>query len=128
MKLTPAQQAAIGKVPASQQIHPVAPPLKSTVSGKPTAPAGVFRPEARPGYTPPERQGAPGAAGRVSQPEARHGYTPPERPSHKAPERPSYRAAARPSYRPPAPRPAAPRPAASRPAPKAAPKKEEKPH
>jgi hypothetical protein len=120
MNLTPAQQAAIGKVPASQQIHPVVPPLRSTVSGKPTAPAGVFRPEPRPGYTPPERPG-------VTQPE-RPGYKPPERPSYRPPERPSYRPTERPSYRPPAPRPAPPRPAAPRPAPKAPPHKEEKPH
>ena len=61
MKLTPAQQTAIGKVPAAQQIHPVAPPLRSTVSGKPAAPTGAFKAPG-PAVTPPAPGGAkPGA-------------------------------------------------------------------
>ncbi|MGA9823112.1 MAG: DUF6600 domain-containing protein, partial [Desulfobaccales bacterium] len=56
LKLTPEQQAAIGKVPATQQIRPVRPPLGPAVRG-PAAPAGVFRPEAKPGYRPPEGPG-----------------------------------------------------------------------
>jgi len=124
MKLTPAQQAAIGKVPASQQIHPVVPPLRSTVSGKPTAPAGVFRPPAKPGVTPSERPSVtPSERPSVTPserpsvtPSERPSVTPSERPSYTPTARPSYTPAARPSYRPPAPQRAAP----SRPAPQRA--------
>ncbi len=150
-KLTPAQQAAIGKIPASQQIRPAAPPLRPAVSGKPAAPAGVFRPEARPGYQPPARPGVTPEARPGVTPEARPGYKPPvqpgitpearpgykpptqpgykppERPENKVPERPEYKAPARPSYTPPA-RPAyrpperpSYRPPAPRPAPHPAP-------
>jgi hypothetical protein len=124
MKLTPAQQAAIGKVPGAQQIHPVMPPLRSTVSGKPTAPAGVFRPAARPGvtplsrpgYTPPERSGYTPPERPGYTPAGRPSVTPLGRPGYNAPGRPDYTPAARPSYR----RPARQRVAPSRPAPQSA--------
>jgi hypothetical protein len=107
IKLNPAQQAAIAKVPAAQQIHPVAPPLRATVSGKPAAPAGTFKPEARPGYTPPAQPGykapeqpgyRPPAQPAYKAPE-QPGYKPPAQPAYKAPEQPGYKPAAQPAYK-----------------------------
>ena len=140
MKLTPTQQAAIGKVPAAQQIHPVTPPLRSTVSGKPAAPAGTFKAPG-PAVTPTTPGGAkPGGAvpsgtfkPSVTPPAAKPSYTPAPKPSYTPPPKPSYTPAAKPSYTPrpaPAARPAPPpRPAPAPKAPpsKAPPNKENKP-
>jgi hypothetical protein len=119
MKLTPTQQAAIGKVPAAQQIHPVTPPLRSTVSGKPAAPAGTFKAPG-PAVTPTTPGGAkPGGAvpsgtfkPSVTPPAAKPSYTPPAvkpsyappatKPSYTPPAaKPSYTPAPKPSYTPP---------------------------
>jgi uncharacterized protein DUF6600 len=101
LKLTPDQQAAIGKVPATQQIRPLTPPLRPALRGKPMAPAGVFKPEASPGYRPPEApQYRPPAQPGYKPPE-RPGYRPPGVPQYKAPERPQYKPQERPGYRPP---------------------------
>ncbi|MFZ0050903.1 MAG: DUF6600 domain-containing protein [Desulfobaccales bacterium] len=147
MKLTPEQQAAIGKVPVGQQIHPVTPPLRSTVSGQPTPPGGAkpgaVPPGPKPGAVPPGKFIKPS----VTPPAPKPSYTPPPapKPSYRPPTQPSYKAQERPSYRQPTPkaappRPTPPRPAPPRPAPgpkapppkappsKAPPNKEEKPH
>ena len=102
IKLNPAQQAAIAKVPAAQQIHPVAPPLRPTVSGKPAAPAGAFKPEARPGYTPPAQPGYRGPEQPGYKPPTQPGYKPPEQPGYKPPAQPGYKGPEQPGYKGPA--------------------------
>ena len=105
LKLTPEQQAAIGKVPATQQIRPVRAPLGPAVRGRPAAPAGAFRPEATPGYAParpeykvPGQQEYKPPTQPGCQTARTAGYRPPTQPGYKSPERPSYRPPARPSY------------------------------
>jgi len=102
LKLTPEQQAAIGKVPATQRIQPVTPPLRPAVTGRPGTPAGAFRPEASPGFRPQERPGVTPQERPGGTPAARPGVRPQEQPASRAPERPSYTPPVRPASRAPA--------------------------